>query len=34
MPDPASAQTDVYFASTAEDATPEIVREFRRTGGR
>jgi len=34
MPDPASAQTDVYFASTAEAATPEIVREFRRTGGR
>lgn len=34
MPDPKSGQTDVYLGSTAEDATPEIVREFRKTGGR
>ena len=34
MPDPGSAQTDVYFESTADDATPEIVREFRKNGGR
>ena len=30
MPDGPSAATDVYFGSTAEDATPEIVREFRK----
>lgn len=34
MPDPGSAQTDVYFGSTAEDATPEIVRALRETEGR
>lgn len=30
MPYGPSAATDVYFGSTAEDATPEIVREFRK----
>lgn len=34
MPDPTSGQTDVYLGSTAEDATPEIVREFKKKGGR
>jgi pyruvate dehydrogenase E1 component alpha subunit/2-oxoisovalerate dehydrogenase E1 component alpha subunit len=34
MPAPDSGRTDVYFGSTAEDATPEIVRNSRRAGGK
>lgn len=32
MPEGSSGRTDVYFGSTAEDATPEIVRDFRKAG--
>ena len=31
MPEGPTAATDVYFGSTAEDATPAIVREWKRT---
>lgn len=34
MPDPDTARTDVYFGSTAEDPTPEIVRQFKAGPGR
>ena len=34
MPEGSSATTDVYFGSTAEDATPEIVRKSRQARGR
>ena len=34
MPEGNTATTDVYFGSTAEDATPEIVRQSRLAKGR
>ncbi|MEO5762979.1 MAG: thiamine pyrophosphate-dependent dehydrogenase E1 component subunit alpha [Vicinamibacteria bacterium] len=34
MPEANSAMTDIYLGSTAEDATPEIVRNFRNGGRR